>query len=227
MGQLLKVNESHLTEAECWQQWGYYGIALNQRDDTPIVLPEKLLADSLRYVDNLDQSRLFSLVMDWVYFYSDLLRPEVFLKIRSQINDRELRILCGILSLQDKRKFGPLVDKLSQKLAPSQIMLGSQGRINSFGEDPVIASFGVVCSYVERTRSDKKIMPRDELLKYCPFLRARAVIGPSARSDFFSLRTIYPDKTIAHIREVACASKTSSVYFERNLKYFSEDFLNL
>lgn len=221
MGQLLTANDEFLTVDKCWQQWGYYGIALVDRDFTPVVLPEQLLADSLRYVDNLDTSRLFSLIMDWLYLYSDLLRPEVFLKIKSTIEDRELKILSGILSLQDKRRFGPLVVKLSQNIDEQKLILGTEGRMNSFGVDPVMSRFGILCSNIERIRSDKKIMTRDELFKYCPILKARAVIGPSARADFFSLRTIYPNKTIAHIREVSCASKTSSVYFERNLKYFS------
>jgi hypothetical protein len=224
MGQLLKAKDGYLSEAECWQQWGYYGIALVDQDIAPVVLPEKLLTDSFRYIDNLDTSRLFSLIVDWLYFYSDLLRPEVFLKNRSEINDRELRILCGVLSLQDKRKFGPLVTKLSSTLNDKKLILGLQGRMNSFGEDPVMSRFGIICTNIDKTRSDKKIMPRDKLFKYCSFLKARAIIGPSARSDFFTLRSIYPEKTIAQVRSLSFASKTSSIYFERNLKYFSDDF---
>jgi hypothetical protein len=222
MDQLPTVKESYRSEAECWRQWGYYGIALYERDEIPSVLPELLLADSLRYIDNLDTSRFFSLIMDWLYFYSDLLRPEVFLKISSEINDRELRILCGLLSLQDKRRFAPLVSKLSSNLDEQKIILGSQGRMNSFGVDSVMSKFGVICSNIERVRYDKKIMPRDELFQNCKFLKARTIIGPTARSDFFTLRSIYPEKSIAHIRTMSFASKTSSVYFERNLKYFAE-----
>jgi hypothetical protein len=222
MGQLLTVKESYRTEAECWRLWGYYGIALYEREEIPVLLPEKLLANSLRYIDNLDTSRFFSLIMDWLYFYSDLLRPEVFLKISSEINDRDLRILCGILSLQDKRRFGPTVLKLSSTFTEQNIILGSQGRMNSFGVDPVMSRFGVICSNIERVRSDKKIMPRDELIQTCKFLKARTIIGPTARSDFFTLRSIYPEKSIAQVRTMSFASKTSSVYFERNLKYFAE-----
>lgn len=227
MGQLLKTKDSYLSEAECWRQWGYYGIALVDRDEVPIVLPEKLLTDSLRYVDNLDTSRFFSLIVDWLYFYSDLLRPEVFLKNRSEINDRELRILCGLLSLQDKRRFGPLVLKLSSRLDKETLILGSQGRMNSFGLDPVMSRFGIICTNIDRTRSDKKIMPRDELFKYCSLLKVRTVIGPSARSDFFTLRSIYPERPIVQVRNLSFASKTSSIYFERNLKYFLDDFLTV
>ncbi len=223
MGQLLTARENynHLSENECWQQWGYYGIALNERDESPVVLPEVLLCDSLIYVDNLDHSRLFSLIIDWLYFYSDLLRPEVFAKIGPSMDERELRILCGILSLQDKRRFAPLVEKLSETLDTKSMILGSQGRINSFGEDPVMARFGIICTTIDKTRSDKKIMPRDELVKYCSFMKARVIIGPNARSDFFSFRAAYPEKKIAKIRELTFASKTSSVYFERNFKYFN------
>lgn len=225
MGQLLTAKDEQLSEERCWRQWGYFGIALVDRDFAPMVLPEQLLADSLRYVDNLDTSRLFSLILDWLYFYSDLLRPEVFLKIKSTMDDRELKILSGILSFQDKRRFGPLVLKLSQSLDEQKIILGTEGRMNSFGVDPVMLRFGILCSNIERIRSDKKVMTRDELFKFCKFLKVRAIIGPSARSDFFSLRFIYPEKSIAVIRKLSFASKTSSVYFERNLKYFKDDFI--
>ena len=155
-----------------------------------------------------------------------LAKAFVFLKNISEINDRELRILCGLLSLQDKRRFGPLVSKLSSGLDEEDFILGSQGRMNSFGVDPVMSRFGIICSNIDRTRADKKVMPRDELFKYCSFLKARAIIGPSARSDFFTLRFIYPEKPIAQVRTLSFASKTSSIYFERNLKYFTDDFLN-
>lgn len=92
-----------LNEEECFRQLGYFGVALNTKDDTPIALPEKVIIDSIQYFKIVDYSKLFSLVIDFIASYHDLLGPDIFISESKEISSREKRILCGLIELANKK----------------------------------------------------------------------------------------------------------------------------
>jgi hypothetical protein len=195
-------------------------VALNTKDDSPITLPEKVIIDSIQYFKIVDYSKLFSLVIDFIAAYHDLLRPDIFISESKEISSREKRILSGLLELANKRRFNQAILKISKSFDHNDqpINIGSQGRINSFGLDPIMAKYGILCSTINRIRSDKKVLSRIELMELCEFFKWRIIIGPNARADYLSLRKIRNDLTAAKTRQLARATKSSSVYFEQVAK---------
>ena len=165
---------------------------------------------------------MFSLILDWSFIYGDLLRTDVFLKEFPVLeNAKERKILCGLLELINLRKFKPVIKKISKTFGNEDYMCGAQGRVSSFGADPVMLKYGITCSFIQRVRDDKKVITKKEITNVCEVFKSRLIIGANARADFFSFRKIFIDYKISQIREMTFTSKTSSVDFEKSFRYVS------
>lgn len=62
---------------------------------------------------------------------------------------------------------------------------GPQGRVNSFGADPIMFKYGITCSFIQRVRDDKKVITKNEITNICVMFKSRLIIGANARADFF------------------------------------------
>lgn len=218
MNNLQLKKNSHLSEDECWNQLGYYGVALNIRDELPLALPEQVVIYSLKYLGILDYSKMFSLIVDWTFQYDDLLRADVFLKEYPLLEDKERKILAGLLEIIDRRRFKKVIDKIDEDTSNIEYLCGSIGRMNSYGQDPIMKKHGIICQFIKRTRDEKKVYQVREVINHCEIFKSRLLIGANARADFYSFRKIFPNKRLSEIRKIAHASKTSSVDFEKMFK---------
>lgn len=213
------MKNKELTEEQCWAQLGYYGVALNIKDDLPLLLPEELIIQSIRRLGNLDYSKMFSLILDWSFIYGDLLRTDVFIKEFSILeNPKDRKILCGLLELINLRKFKSVIDKISKTFGNEEYMCGAEGRVNSFGHDPIMFKYGIVCSFIQRTRDAKKVFTKNEVANICDVFKYRLIIGANARADYFSFRKLFDSFNLSQIRNMTYTSKTSSVDFEKSFK---------
>jgi hypothetical protein len=201
---------------------GYYGVALNVKDEQPLVLPEELIIKSIRHLGNLDYSKMFSLILDWSFMYGDLLRTDIFLKEFSILESKkERKILCGLLELINQRKFKSVIQKISKTFDNEEYMCGAEGRVNSFGHDPVMYKYGIICSFIQRVRDEKKVITQKEITNVCEVFKSRLIIGANARADFFSFRKLFASYKISQVRDMTFTSKTSSVDFEKSFRVIS------
>lgn len=220
----MNLKKTTYSENELISFWGYYGVTYSSQAELPELLPERLIVLTIKEIKNIDYSKTFSLMLDWLSHYSSLLRNDLLIIESKILNQTELQVLCGILEISNIRKFDPVIKKI---LSRNKIVviesLGSQGRVSSFGADPIMKKYGIICSTIDRVRDEKKILPMNIIHIRNLVLRNRMLIGANARADYASLRILFPYLKNSEIYEVAHISRSSGVEYSRNMKFLIGD----
>jgi hypothetical protein len=202
-------------------QLGYYGITFSECDDVAIMLPEELVLEIIESTNVFDHSRTFALMLDLFGLHSDLFRTDLFITLSKNYSTRTRATLCGLMTIFNYRKFKVAITKINPRLE-NFVTCSSEGRLISFGSDPIMKSFGITCTPISPKRDTKKVYSRDEIFARSTVMRMRIIIGPLPKADYLAFRFEYPQMLQVDIYSKVSIAKTSAIYAERDFKAISK-----
>lgn len=196
------------------RMWASLGVTFFAESTEIPTSPEEGIIAFVRSGEFPKDKTMMPLVLGWLKEYSRLVHVERLRNLSDDLSDFEMAVL-GVLAKkcvgQKDLRWGTIVKKAKEKIDGKKFVDGDSDTFLAVkGSDPDFAEFGLKMAPMNIENVEKKLRPRNFLVKNNVWIKNRILFGANVRADIATIRELRLAETAYRASQIAaCSTKAA------------------